>query len=452
MAIQFPPAVQELIADQSLVRDIQTALRPKQLFRALAAVREQFEGSIGESKTYTRDGLLPINTTPNVPGTDPTPQANNSVEQWTVAPQQWTGTKDTILPNSYVSIQNLVLSDARKLAIQAGTTIAHLVRNKVYNAYMGGNTKIKTTNGVASVTIAVDSTNGFSQVMVNGVPTPVSSTNPLAITINGVAANVTGVALTGGQPAGGAGTLTVAVALAVTAGQAVLATNRSLIKRVGGGTTSNGLALANKLTFSAIRAGVVALRKKHVPTYDDGTYHMHLGSDSEAQLMEDPSFEKLLTGVSDSAEWREFAIGRAAGVTFYRNEEVPLADNTNALTDYVAGDMVVGGAGDAVGAPIFRPILMGQTSVREVYIPTNAYLTESGMAPLGTLGEFSYSDDNGDAEVWLDGIRFMARPPMDRLKQKMDQTWAFEGDWGIPTDSVSIGNDMYKRAIVFEHV
>lgn len=451
MAIQFPPAVQELIDNGVLVRDIQTALRPKQLFRAISSTREQFEGNIGESKTYTRDGLLPIDTRPNTPGTDPTSQANTSVEQWTVKPQQWTATKDTILPNSYISIQNLVLADARKLAIQAGTTISHIARNRVYNAYMAGNTKVKTT-AAAATAIAVDSINGFDKVLVNGVPTAVSATNTLEITINGVVRQVSGVAPTDATVPNGPGTLTVTVAIAVNAGEAVLAKNRSLLHRIGGGSTSNALVAANVLTFKAIRAAVVQLRKKGVPTFGDGTYHMHLGSDSEAQLFDDAQFEKLLTGVENSHEFRDFVIGRAAGVTFIRNEEVPQSNTTDATKDYIAGDMAVGGAGAGAGLPIHRPILLGDTAIREVYLPTNAYVNESGIAPLGTVGEFSYSDGNGDAEVWLQGVRFMARPPMDRLKQKMDQTWAFEGDWGIPTDSVSIGNDIYKRAIVFEHV
>lgn len=450
MAIQFPPAVQALIQQGILVREIDTALRPKQLFRTVAAIREKFEGEIGETKTYTREGLFGIDTRPNTPGQDPTPQADASVEQWTVSPKQWADTKDTLLPNSYISIQRKVLADAVKLATQAGTTLAHVARNKLYGAYMGGNAYISASKG-SSTSIPVNTLQGFDKVLVNGVPTPVSGSNPLTITINSVPNTVTGVTPNDPTVPNGPGLLTVGTAVAVTQYQPVLASNRSLLIRAGGGTTSNSLIATSLLTLRLVRQGVTRLRKAQVPTYDDGTYHMHLDEDSEACLFEDAEFKQLLTGVPDDHQYKEFAIGNCLGVTFLRNSECPYGANTDPTKDYIPGDVTVqNGAG--AGLEIHRPILCGQTSIREVYIPVQAYVDESGVAPFGTVGEFTVGPN--DAEAWLEGVRFMVRPPMDRLKQRMDQTWSFEGDWGIPTDSTSALNtaDMYKRAVVFEHV
>jgi hypothetical protein len=450
MAIQFPPAVQALIDDGVLIRTIETALRPKQLFRTVAAVREKFEGEIGETKTYTREGLFGIDTRPNTPGQDPTPQADASVEQWTVSPKQWADTKDTLLPNSYISIQRKVRADAEKLAIQAGTTIAHVARNKMYGAYMGGNAYISATKG-SSTSIPVNTLQGFDKVMVNGTPKDVSASNPLTITINGVPNTVVGVQPNDASVPNGPGLLTVGTAVAVTQYQPVLAANRSVILRAGGGTSSNALTSTSLLTLRMIRQGVTMLRKAQVPTYDDGTYHMHLDEDSEACLFEDAEFKSMLTGVPDDHQHRAFAIGNCVGVTFLRNSECPNAGNTDATKDYIPGDTIVqNGAG--AGLEIKRPILCGQTSIREVYIPVQAYVDESGVAPFGSVGEFTSGEQ--DAEAWLEGIRFMVRPPMDRLKQRMDQTWSFEGDWGIPTDSVNYVNrqSMYLRAVVMEHV
>lgn len=448
MAVQYPPAVAALIDNGVLVRTIETALRPRQLFRTVAAVREVFEGSIGETKTYIRDGLLPIDTRPNTPGQDPIPQADASTEQWTVSPKQWTDTKDTILPNSYVSIQRLVMSHAEKLGIQAGTTIAHVARNRLYGAYMGGNAYI-TVGAGASATVAVSSLQGFNVVLVAGVPTPVSAGSPLAITINAVANTVIGVTPDDATNPNGPGSLILGTAVAVTQYHPVLAVNRSRILRAGGGTSSNALISTSVLTLKLVRQAVTRLRKAQVPTYPDGTYHMHMDEDSEACIFEDSEFKTLLTGVPDHSTIKDFAIGQCVGVTFIRNSETPNVDNTDATRDYVPGDMNVA-TGAGAGLEIHRPILCGATSIREVYIPVGAYVTESGVAPFGSVGGFQLGEN--DAEAWLEGVRFMIRPPMDRLKQRMDQTWAFEGDWGIPTDSVAGTADLYKRAVVIEHV
>lgn len=446
MSIALPTAVMELIQQDLLRTDMYEALRPAQLFRALAATRETWEIGVGETQIFTRRGLLPIKTKKRTPGVDPTPQATPSVEQWSVTCNPYNDTMDTNLGNSFVEIQNNVLIDARALAVQAGQSINHLTRNRLYNAYLGGNTRITTT--ATSTTLRVAHLAGFHEVLnANGRPVPVSAANPLNITIGSTARQVIAVAPTDPNEPNGPGTITLSAAHNATAGDAVLANNRSIIQRVGGASTSEGIAAGNKLTLASIRSGVAVLRSLNVPTFD-GHYRMHLDPTSEDQLMADVEFRQYFQGVPDSMEYREFAIGRAMGVEFYRDNEVPGRYNVSA-DDYVACDAVVQ-AGANVGVEIHRPILYGKGCIMEKYVDLSKLL-EAGMSGAAKIGDFTMAPGNTSAEMDLDGIKYILRAPQDRLQETLAQTWSYKGDFGVPSDSVSGTPAMFKRAMVFEH-
>ena len=447
MSIALPTAVQELIQQNLLRHDLFEALRPAQLFRALASTRESWDAAEGETAIFTRRGLLPIKTRPATPGVDPTPQATPSVEQWGVTVTPYNNTIDTNLANSFVEIQNNVLIDARALAVQAGQSINHLVRNKLYNSYMGGNTRVVTT--VNSVSIPVAYLAGFGTVLnAHGRPQPASVATPQPITINGVAASVVGVTPNDPTQPLGAGTLTLLVAMAVTAGQAVLANNRAIIQRVGGATTSEGVAIGNTLTLATVRSGVALLRSLNVPGFDGGNYRMQLDPTSESELMSDTEFRQYFQGKPDTMEYKEFAVGHAMGVDFYRDNECPSALNTSA-DDFIAGDTAVQGGANQ-GVVIHRPILYGKGSIMEKAVDLTKLL-EAGFNGAAKVGDFTMAPGNTSAEMDMDGIKYIIRGPQDRLQETMAQTWSFKGDWGVPTDSVTGTPALYKRAVVFEH-
>lgn len=446
MSIALPNAVVELIQQDLLRTDMFEALRPAQLFRALAATRETWEANSGDHQIFTRRGLLPIKTKKRTPGVDPSPQATPSVEQWAVTCNPYNDTIDTNLGNSFVEIQNNVLIDAKALAVQAGQSINHIARNCLFNAYLGGNTRITAT--ATSATQSVAYLAGFNEVLnANGRAVPVSPANPLTVTIGGTTRYVVGVTPADATEPNGPGTITLSASIAATAGDAVLAGNRSIIQRVGGGSTSEAIATGNKLTLSAIRSCVAVMRSLNVPTFD-GFYRMHLDPTSEDQLMADTEFRQYFQGVPDSMEYREFAIGRAMGVDFYRDNEVPGQYNTSA-DDFVACDTVVQAGGNA-GVTIHRPIIYGKGCIMEKYVDLSKLL-EAGFSGAAKVGDFTMAPGNTSAEMDMDGIKYILRAPQDRLQETMAQTWSYKGDFGVPSDSVTGTPAMFKRAMVIEH-
>lgn len=446
MSIALPDAIQELIVQEVLDDRYRESLRHAQVFRALSTAREPWEGRLGEEKIITRNGLLPISTRPRPVGQDPVPQASPPQEQWRVRVDPYNDTKDTHLPTSYVMIQNDFLRDAMAVMIQAGTTINHLTRNKVYAAYSAGNTYATANSTGTSVSVA--SINGFTEVLgANGRIEPVSGARPLAITLGASTVRyVTAAVPDDAAYPEGPGTLTLSASATVTSADAVRASTRSLIARAGGATTALGIASGNKLTLALIRSKVALLRSRGVPTFPDGTYHMHLNSTSETQLFEDTEFANLMSGATlDDAVIRELMIGRVMGVTFIRNEETPNQYNTSAY-DYVPFDTVVPSGANA-GVVIHRPILLGNTGIVEMAVPKDAYKQEGRGLP--KIGNFIVG--NSGPYIDMDGIRVMIGEPKNRLQDTVSQTWAIECGHGIPTDAMVYGDDFYKRAVVFEH-
>ncbi len=442
-SLRFPTVINNMIQDNLLQQYFLDSLFPKQLFRGMAK-RESWTANVGETAIFTRTGILPINTKARKPGVDPTPQNPVSIEQWSVTCNPYNDTIDTFMPNSEVALASLFVQNTQKLGMQAGQTLDHIVRNRLYNAYLSGNAyALASTNN--STSLRINTCEGFGVILVDGRPRAVSAANRQKITVNGVVNYVTGIALDVDDEPYGPGTLTLAIAISATAGEAVLADNRSRIIRAGGGATSNALTANSFLTMAQIRAGVARLRTLNVPTYADGTYHMHLDPTSEAQLFADTEFQRLLRGCPDHTMMKDFALGQLMGVTFYSNNECPSLLNTSTY-DKIAGDMVVQ-LGANAGVEIHRAILLGENSVMEKYVNESHYETEAGT--LAKIGNFSIT--NNGVEVVTEGIRHIIQAPSNRLQNIVPQTWSFTGDWGIPTDSVTGDTAMYKRGIIFEH-
>lgn len=448
MSIALDAAIINLIQQGILRKDVLTALRPQQLFRGLVSVREQWEARVGESQTFTRNGLLPVNTKKRTPGQDPAAQNKASLEQWTVTCDPYNDSLETVLPDSYLMIQNEVLRDARSLMIQAGTTLNHIVRNKLYNTYVGGNTQL-TTTAASAATHPVKNLAGFRETIgADKKLGPVSPANKIAVLVGSslTANNIVAVTPDDLTEPDGPGTVTFENAIAVTAGDVVLAVKRSIIHRVGGAASVDGITTAHKLTFADIRAEVARLRTRNVPTFAGGVYHMQLDPTSETQLFADPEFGKFFTGVPDSMEYREAALGQAAGVVFFRNNEVPNQYNVSD-DDYVAAPMV-----NAGGVEIHRPILYGKGAMMEKYVPLDKVRAEAPNAnAAATISDFNISQDQSVADLNMEGIKLIIRAPQDKLQEKIDQTWSFKGGWACPSDSVTGDPALYKRAAVFEH-
>ena len=409
-----PAAIRAMMQNGILDRVFQEALKPAFIFPAIADAMP-WQGGLGDTKTFTRKGLLAPATTA-ITGSD-TSAATYSIEQWSVTMDQYGQAIDTNMLTSAMALANKFLADVETLGINAGQSINQIARNKLYNAYAGGRTWC-TTAGTSDTSIVVQSVAGFQYVMVNGVPTAVSASNPLNVTIAGVANTVTGVNT-------GTSTLTLGTARADVVGDSVIAANAPVTVRPTGNSAYD-LSSSNTATFQLFRSCVTRLRKMNVPTVG-GYYVAHIDPDTEAQLFSDSDFKQALQGRVDSPIYRDLSIGRFGGIDWVRNIEAPTVLGGNAGTLTVHRPIVLG-AGALVAAP---------------FEGMGSLLSGTGVEDVPDISMVEAAPGVQVARI--------VRPPQDRLQQTLSTSWSWVGDYGVPSDSTTGDAALYKRAVVLEH-
>ena len=77
-----------------------------------------------------------------------------------------------------VGIASQFLQNAYVNGEQAARSLDELARNVLFNAYFGGNTRVRTTLASAAPSVSIDDIRGFQYAFVNGVQQPVSNSNP----------------------------------------------------------------------------------------------------------------------------------------------------------------------------------------------------------------------------------------------------------------------------------
>lgn len=452
----LPSSIVDLIQQQALERVFHENLFPRLLYRS-EAMAERWDAHIGEVKVFTRPGLLARVLDPLTPGTDPTPQSFN-FEQWIAEARQFGSSIDTHMPSSYVALAPLFLRNIAELGKQAGLSLNTLARNALFRAYLGGDT-VSTVGALAGATqLRVASLNGFLDTIPasSARPTPVSSLNPLAISIGvvGEPANaVVGVSPDDPNAPTGPGTISLQSPTTnpIPARSAVKAANRSVITRVGGAATVDGITGLNLLTMQDIINTIAVMQANNVGPQPDGYYHVHLSPEGVAQIFADPVFQRLHQSLPESAAYREFGIGQLLGCRFYRNVENPNLNNTGPLVSTGTKAYESPSLGAEVvnnnGVQIRRTIIVGGGALYEQYLDENAFLTEAGVT--GKIGEFSVI--NGGVQVMTDRIRMILRAPLDRLQQIVSSSWSWSGDFVAPSDALTGSPARYKRAAVIEH-
>jgi hypothetical protein len=450
--------VRNIVQDGLLERAFADALRPKFLFRADMA-REEWGGNVGDSRLNTRRGIIKPKPKPLNPRTDPA-ASTVSYEQWETFIEQYGDSVDSDLPTNAVAAASTLDSDVHALGISAGQTLNHVARNKLYTAYLGGQTTVDDAGGpfivapAASQDVHVRNINGFTQTpILSGRPTPVSAANPIAVvdaTVDPLAAqfDVTAAVPDDANDPNGPGTLTLknttAGALTITLDDAIIANESPLVIRAGAGLLSAlGLVAGDILTLDLLFLAVASLRANNVPTHPDGYYHCHLDPISEIQLFKDPAFRQLNTALPDYVMYRDLAIGELGGILFYRDNETPNPQSVTLGDESIGNDVLV----SASGATIRRPVVTGYGAIYEHYIDEmKRFISEAGVT--GKVGNFSITN-NGIA-VNTEGIRYTMRAPLDKLQQVVSNTWSWSGDYGIPSDFLTGTPSVYKRAVVIE--
>lgn len=413
----LPAAIQAIMQNGLLERTFEDALYPDFLYPR-AAQQRPWRANLGDTAIFTRPGLLAPVTTP-ITGSDPSP-TTYSVEQFSMTMDQYGNSMDTNMLQSAMTLASKFLQDVQTLGINCGQSINRLARTRLYAAYGGGTTWVTTAQGSASTTCVVKDATGFDKVLSNGTFIPVSVSNPLTVTVNGVANTVTACNL-------GTNTLTLGTAVTQAIGDAVVAATAPYSLRVGGGASRYNLTGGNTATLATFRSAVARLRKMNVPTIG-GNYVCHMDPDTEAQLFADSDFKQAYQGRGDSTVFGSMSIGTFVGIDWVRNNEAPTT------TD--------GGSGQNL--TVHRPIVFGGDAL--VAGPFD------GMADLlmGTgVEDVPAVKSIGPA----DGVQavLIVRPPQDRLQQTIATTWSWVGDFAVPSDITTGDGARYKRGVVVEH-
>ena len=429
----LPVSIQDMIQGGYLDRVLYEALRARLGFR-MVAERESFGAQIGETITKTRTALLPAITTPSSPAanTDLTsgmvPQ-NYGTEQFTLRVDQYNGDMQLNVVTSRVAIGNQFLLNARKLGEQAARSVDTIARNRLYDAYLGGNTVVSATLGAAGTTVHVDDIRGlYSLVGVNGQVVPTSGTNPLAVQVGAdtyecVQAIADGPAPAWGGPAfmvfsgqggntsvtfgGVSGTLVFSGNVSVadaTEGQPVIAANAPAIFRPDGSLATSAMAKGTLLTIDAILQAKATLEANNVPAGDDGLYICYADPLHLTGIYRDPAFQSFTRGRLDSEEYRQGAIAELLGVKIMKTNQNPTQATPNGT--------------------VRRAIVCGMGALVE------GTFTGTGYAAATAMG-----DD--DMISVADGIAHVTREPIDALKQVVTQAWSYIGGFTAPTDALT---------------
>ncbi|OVE45669.1 DUF4043 domain-containing protein [Chromobacterium violaceum] len=435
MGIQnFPAALQPIIQQGFLQREFQSGLQSRLGFRAIAD-REDFPNKIGETITKTRKGLkapveTPLNPTTNTNLDNGLTPSGWTVEQYTLGINMYGDTIDLNMVTQGVGIAKQFAANAKTNGVQAMQSLDRIARNVLYAGYLGGNTRVRTTLGAPATTVAVDDIRGFQYVMVNGVMVPVSSSNPMTVTVGAGVYQLTGATPDGSNvsaaPKGVSGTLQFSANVSTsdgTAGNGVVSAVAPVVLRTNGRASTAALQAGDTLQMQDCLSAVATLRSNNVPDIN-GLYNCYLDDKQLLGLFKDPDFKLLYRGAYGSETYKTGQIIELLGLRFIPTNEAPQQASLGA------------------GA-IHRALICGQGALVE-----------------GDYVSTGYSDipeaQKGLIEM-VDAVCMVTREPLDRLQQIIAQSWYWIGGFALPTDVTANANiiptatnSYLKRGVVIE--
>jgi hypothetical protein len=439
MGIQnFPVSLQPIIQQGFLEREFAQALRSRLGYRACADQVTVAVG-IGETLTKTRAGLKPSVTTPLAPATNTnfdnglTP-TTWGVEQYTISINLYAATTDLNVVTERVGIASQFLQNAYVNGEQAARSLDELSRNALFGAYMGGNTRVRTTLVSAGPSVTVDDVRGFQIMFINGTQQAVSSSTPMTVTIGSNAYSLVGAAIdavnVSTAPNGVSGALTFSGNVSVsdgTVGNTVTAASGSTIVRPSQRGNSSLITASDTLTMSNLLDAVAKLRLNAVPEID-GAYNCYLDPVSSRQLFADPDFKQLFQGATSANQvFKKGMTNDFLGLRFVPTTEAFVQTHPTLS-----------------GLVIRRPVICGQGALIEGDF--------AGMAATDVVPADSII-------TMVDGIAMVTREAIDRLQQIIAQSWYWIGGFCAPSDTTTnpttvptATNAAFKRAVIVEHI
>lgn len=458
----IPVALQNAIQQNYLEREFQNPLLNILRYREISD-KEEFPGRIGETITKTRVGLMVPNTTPLNPSTNTgldnglSPQ-QYSDEQYVLGIYQYPQVASPInLIDDETTIASFAMRNSYNLGIAQATAVDRIARASLFNAYMGGNSAVNTTNGSAINTMKIDDIRGFQTVVVNGNVIPISASNPMQVFVNGnpyiiqsVAADGTNLSTAAGT-GGISGTLTASANFLVadaTAGNSVISVFAPALIRPNNRKATGSLISSDLLNMQTIFAAVNILRNNAVPMVR-GAYNFYLNSTSMTELYQDPEFQILNRGVStrDPNYENAWVMDKFLDIRFIMTTETYV--QTAGITDNAY----------TISQTIQRPILCGAGSLVEGIFSRGLDAIRNMNAGGGVIDSVGFQQViNVLSEKFsFEGFYQNIRLPIDQLGQIITQTSNYIGGFTVPTDvttNVAIiptaNNAYYKRAVIIE--
>jgi hypothetical protein len=445
----LPAALQSAIQTGFLEHQFRLPLKAKLGFRDIAD-REPFTANIGETITKTRTGLLPAVTTAMAPAANSditsglTPQ-NYSIEQYILSIAQYAANMQLNVVTQRVAIADFFLRNAYALGEQAFRSVDTLAQQTLYNTYMGGNTRVRTTLGSPNATISVDDIRGFQTTLNSaGQVVAVSGSNPVNVTVGADVYSLTGFAADGSNvsttPGGISGTLTFSTTVTVSDATALNAVVSAVAPYVIRPSTSSSNVMAattaaisstndinnGKLTMNMILNAKATMSANGVPVGNSsGMYNLYIDPIQATGLYSDPAFQQFFRGQVTTEEYRRGIIAEMLGVRLQETNLNPV--------------QTLAGVGT-----VRRAILCGQGALVEGEFTADAY-------------NAAMDSDDGDMIAVVEGIAHVTREPLDALKQVVTQTWSYIGGFVVPTDVTTnpntiptASNAAAKRAIMLE--
>lgn len=447
----LPANLAAMIQQGMLEREFEEGLDSVLAYRR-EALQETVPSRIGETLTRTRTGRKnPVTTNLN-PASDSgldngLTASDATLEQYQFSMLEYADTVDIDLMSDEVAIANNVIRAARNNGVQAAQSLERIARKKLFSAYLGGNTRVRTDLGASTTTTChVDDVRGFQTVLVNGVVTSVSASNTLTVQETSVSGGVTqsltvtGVTVDGTNksevPDGISGVLTFNTATSPVNGDALVASNAPKVMRPYSHLTTAQLSGSDTFTLGIVQDAEAYLRDNGVPPMDDGTFHVILDNSTMRQLWSDQDFKVLYAGRDQSGTYEKADVVSLLGLTFIPTTETyvqsasPSGESTGAAQ---------------INVRVRRPIVIGaEHMIQGDFEGLEHWLARQGVEAIG------------DVTV-VNSVAHIFRPPLDRLQKFMSLTWDWIGDFAIPSDltaTTSIiptaSNALFKRAVSIE--
>lgn len=188
-------------------------------------------------------------------------------------------------------------------------------RRALTQAYLGGNSYVTTASGTAVTDLDLKDVNGFLEVVLAGVPTPVSATNPLPVTItNGVLGSVTRnvIGVTKGtrndEDDTIPGTITLSAAVSqIAVGDNVVSSQAPPHNAPNGKSSAYDIENTDIMNMNLVMDMLATLQSHGVKPHKGGFYQFMGDTVHQAQFWRDPAFQSAYRGLYGNKEIKDGA-------------------------------------------------------------------------------------------------------------------------------------------------